>query len=36
MSSTKESRHRKMTYEDELITLLHKHGIEFDPKDIFD
>ena len=31
-----ESHHRKMTYEDELLTLLRKHGIEFDPKEIFD
>ena len=31
-----EARHRKMTYEDELIALLRKHGIEFDPKGIFD
>jgi len=31
-----ESHHRTMTYEDELLTLLRKHGIEFDPKEIFD
>lgn len=31
-----EERHRKMSYEDELMTLLRRHGIEFDPKEIFD
>ena len=31
-----EAHHRKMTYEDELLTLLRKHGIEFDPKNVFD
>ncbi len=31
-----EARHRKMTFEDELLILLRKHGIAFDPKDVFD
>jgi putative transposase len=30
-----ERHHRKMTFEDEFIGLLTKHGIEFDPKYIF-
>ncbi len=31
-----EARHRKLSYEDELLTLLRKHGVQFDAKDIFD
>jgi REP-associated tyrosine transposase len=31
-----EAHHRKMTFEDELLTLLRKHGVDFDPKDVFD
>jgi REP element-mobilizing transposase RayT len=31
-----EAHHRKMSYENELFSLLRKHGIEFDPKGIFD
>lgn len=30
-----EQHHRKMTFEDEFIQLLEKHGIEYDPKYIF-
>ena len=30
-----ENHHRKMTFEDEFIGLLKKHGIEFDPKYVF-
>jgi len=31
-----ERHHRKMTFEDEFIGVLKKHGISFDPKYIFD
>src|SRR5262245_24231812 len=31
-----EAHHRKMTYEEELIALLKKHNIKFDPDDVFD
>jgi len=31
-----EAHHRKMTYEEELITLLKKHNVKFDPDDVFD
>jgi hypothetical protein len=31
-----ESRHRRMSFEDELLILLRKHGIDFDPKGVFD
>lgn len=31
-----ESHHRKMTYDDEFIALLKKHGVPFDPKYVFD
>ncbi len=31
-----EVQHRKMTFEDELLILLRKHGIAFDPKNVFD
>jgi REP-associated tyrosine transposase len=31
-----EHHHRKMTFEDELMALLRKHGIEAGPKDVFD
>lgn len=30
-----EEHHRKMSFEDEYLTLLKKHGIEFDPKYVF-
>ena len=30
-----EKHHRKMTFEDEFIALLAKHGIESDPKYVF-
>ena len=31
-----EAHHRKISYEDELIALLQKHGISYDPKFVFD
>lgn len=31
-----EAHHRKMTFEDEFIALLKKHGVEFDPRYVFD
>jgi len=31
-----ETLHKKTTYRDEVIRLLKKHGIEFDPDDLFD
>jgi putative transposase len=31
-----EAHHRKRNFEDELLTLLHKHGITFDPEEVFD
>jgi putative transposase len=31
-----EAHHRKRNFEDELLTLLRKHGIAFDPKEVFD
>jgi putative transposase len=31
-----EEHHRKMTFEDEYLGLLTKHGVEFDPKFVFD
>jgi putative transposase len=31
-----EAHHRRATFEEELVGLLRKHGIEFDPKYIFD
>jgi putative transposase len=31
-----ERHHRKMTFEQEFIALLKKHGVEFDPKHVFD
>jgi putative transposase len=31
-----EAHHRKMTYEDEFIAMLKKHGVPFDPKYVFD
>ena len=34
--NNQESHHRKISYEDELILLLKKHEIDFDPKFIFD
>lgn len=30
-----EQHHRKMTFEDEFVGLLKKHGIEFDPRYVF-
>jgi REP element-mobilizing transposase RayT len=30
-----EIHHRKMSFEDELLVLLRKHGIDFDPKHVF-
>ena len=30
-----ENHHRKITFEDEFIALLRKHGIDFDPKYVF-
>lgn len=32
---TQDLHHRKMTFEDEFITLLKKHGVEYDPKYVF-
>jgi putative transposase len=32
---TQESHHRKMTFEAELVALLKKHGVEFDPNFVF-
>lgn len=32
---TQEAHHRKISFEDEFITLLKKHGIPYDPKHIF-
>ena len=32
---TQDFHHRKMTFEDEFITLLKKHGVEYDPKYVF-
>jgi putative transposase len=31
-----EEHHRKRTFEDEFIALLDKHGVEYDPKHVFD
>lgn len=31
----REVHHRKMSFEDEFIALLKKHGLEFDPKFVF-
>lgn len=31
-----EAHHRKMSFEDELLILLRKHGIAFDPKEVLD
>jgi hypothetical protein len=33
---SQEAHHRKMGFEDELLTLLRKHGIACDPKSVFD
>jgi REP element-mobilizing transposase RayT len=33
---TQEAHHRKITFEDEFISLLDKHGIQYDPKYVFD
>jgi N-acetyl-anhydromuramyl-L-alanine amidase AmpD len=30
-----ESHHKKMTFDAELVALLKKHGVEFDPKFVF-
>jgi len=32
---TQESHHRKMTFDAELVALLKKHGVEFDPNFVF-
>jgi putative transposase len=32
---TQESHHKKMTFDAELLALLKKHGVEFDPKFVF-
>ena len=32
---TQEAHHRKMTFDDEFIALLKKHGAEFDPRYVF-
>jgi hypothetical protein len=31
----KELHHRKMTFDEELVALLRKHGVEFDPRFVF-
>jgi REP element-mobilizing transposase RayT len=31
-----EERHRKMTYQEEVLALLERHGIEYDPRFVFD
>ena len=31
-----EAHHRKMTFENEYITLLEKHGVQYDPRYVFD
>ena len=33
--ANQEKHHRRMTFEDEFISLLEKHGIEYDPKYVF-
>ena len=33
--ASQEAHHRKITFEDEFIALLEKHGIEYDPKYVF-
>jgi len=33
--ANQETHHRKITFEDEFIALLEKHGIEYDPKYVF-
>jgi REP element-mobilizing transposase RayT len=33
--ANQEKHHRKMTFEDEFVGLLKKHGIEFDPRYVF-
>jgi REP element-mobilizing transposase RayT len=33
--ANQEAHHRKITFEDEFIALLEKHGIEYDPKYVF-
>jgi putative transposase len=32
---TQEEHHRKFSYQDELLALLHKHGVEYDPRYIW-
>jgi putative transposase len=32
---TQEAHHRKMTFEEEFIALLKKHGVEYDPRYVF-
>jgi putative transposase len=34
--ANQERHHRKMTFEDEFLGLLKKHGIQYDPKYVFD
>ena len=34
--ANQEKHHRKISYEDEFITFLEKHGIAYDPKFVFD
>jgi REP element-mobilizing transposase RayT len=33
--ANQETHHRRITFEDEFIALLEKHGIEYDPKYVF-
>jgi REP-associated tyrosine transposase len=33
---SQEKHHRKMTFEDEYLGLLRKHGVEYDPRFVFD
>jgi putative transposase len=33
--ANQEAHHRKITFEEEFIALLEKHGIEYDPKYVF-
>lgn len=33
--ANQEKHHRKITFEDEFLALLKKHGIEYDPKYVF-
>jgi hypothetical protein len=31
-----EERHRRMTYQEEVLALLQRHGIQYDPRFVFD